>query len=435
MTTPPVPAGSIVVGVDGTPASDRALSWAVAQARARHLGLTVLHATGRHATTAPAEPGEAGGGTASSLRADGRQVTRTAVHSLRRAGFDGAVEELLVPASAVDALVEASTDADLLVVGAREPGPLGTFVLGSVRRTLVDRSRCPVVVVPAPGPSEDGRGVLVAVADQEPSRAALDFAYLQARLTDRPVTVLGCLLESGRVLAGTAPPTPATSSDTGTSCARSPRRTPRTCPTSSPPSRSTGARSTRRWSGPRRATTSWCSAPGRTRGSPGCSAGTAPTGSSPRHPARSPSSPSRTATPPPPPDRPPAESAQMCACWGPSRRRCTDPLRQHATGRRRTASTRDGSAISGVLGRGFTRATRSPAAPPSGSLAVRIPGGQGPRTSPAGPWHAPGSGDRSRPSPARRPRWSARSSSTTAQQITAMLIRGRPRHRSPRSPR
>jgi nucleotide-binding universal stress UspA family protein len=206
MTTPPVPAGSIVVGVDGTPASDRALSWAVAQARARHLGLTVLHATGRHATTAPAEPGEAGGGTASSLRADGRQVTRTAVHSLRRAGFDGAVEELLVPASAVDALVEASTDADLLVVGAREPGPLGTFVLGSVRRSLVDRSRCPVVVVPAPGPSEDGRGVLVAVADQEPSRAALDFAYLQARLTDSPVTVLGCLLESGRVLAGSGAP-------------------------------------------------------------------------------------------------------------------------------------------------------------------------------------------------------------------------------------
>jgi nucleotide-binding universal stress UspA family protein len=206
MTNPPVPAGSIVVGVDGTRASDRALAWAAAQARARHLGITVLHAAGRRATTAAAEPGDAPGGAGASLRADGRQVTRTAVHTLRRAGFDGDVDERLVAASAVDALVEAAADVDLPVLGAREPGPLGTFVLGSVRRTLVDRSRCPVVVVPAPGPGEDGRGVLVAVAEQEPSRAALDFAYLQARLTDRPVTVLGCLSEAGRVRAGDGTP-------------------------------------------------------------------------------------------------------------------------------------------------------------------------------------------------------------------------------------
>jgi len=38
--------GSIVVGVDDTHTSDRALSWAADQAVLEHRGLTVLHATG-----------------------------------------------------------------------------------------------------------------------------------------------------------------------------------------------------------------------------------------------------------------------------------------------------------------------------------------------------------------------------------------------------
>lgn len=49
---------------------------------------------------------------------------------------------------AAEALVEASRDAHLVVVGARGLGLLGEVALGSVSRHLACHARCPVVVVP-----------------------------------------------------------------------------------------------------------------------------------------------------------------------------------------------------------------------------------------------------------------------------------------------
>ena len=204
MTTAPAPPGTIVVGVDDSPASDRALSWAAEQARAQHCGITVLHAMKRLTPTFATDPGLEHPTAPGSLRSGGRQVTGRAVRTLRAAGFEGPAHERPVPASAVDALVEASVDAELVVVGARRPGPLGTFLLGSVRRALVGRSHCPVVVVPEPSSPEEGRGVLVAVDDREPGHAALDFAYRQAERRAVNVTVLGCLLTPAGVFAGAA---------------------------------------------------------------------------------------------------------------------------------------------------------------------------------------------------------------------------------------
>ena len=55
---------------------------------------------------------------------------------------------------AVDELVKASRDGDLLVVGARggaQSGGLAQYTpLGSVSNKVLHHSRCPVVVVPAP---------------------------------------------------------------------------------------------------------------------------------------------------------------------------------------------------------------------------------------------------------------------------------------------
>ena len=55
---------------------------------------------------------------------------------------------VVVQASAADALVAASKDADLVVVGTHGRGPVRTFLFGSVAQTLLKQSHCPVVVIP-----------------------------------------------------------------------------------------------------------------------------------------------------------------------------------------------------------------------------------------------------------------------------------------------
>ncbi|WP_327049418.1 universal stress protein [Microbispora sp. NBC_01189] len=51
----------------------------------------------------------------------------------------------------VDALIQASRTADLLVVGSRGRGALGSAMLGSVSRGVLHHADCPVAVVRPPG--------------------------------------------------------------------------------------------------------------------------------------------------------------------------------------------------------------------------------------------------------------------------------------------
>lgn len=220
-TSPPAaaaPAGTIVVGVDDSEAADRALAWAAGLASAEDREITALHATGSKPPVLGGRSEPDDGASPGSLRAAGGQVTSRARWTLRKDGFDGAVHEAGVASSAVAALTEASRTAEVVVVGAREHGPLGIFVLGSVSRALVGHAHCPVVVVPAPGGSggtggpgapeepvdRPQHGVLVAVDDGRPSHGAIDFAFAQASLRAVPLTVLGCVLTPASVYTGTA---------------------------------------------------------------------------------------------------------------------------------------------------------------------------------------------------------------------------------------
>ncbi len=61
----------------------------------------------------------------------------------------GAVECRIVEGDAGEALVEASTDADLVVVGSRGRSGLRATLLGSVSGHVVQHAHCPVVIVRA----------------------------------------------------------------------------------------------------------------------------------------------------------------------------------------------------------------------------------------------------------------------------------------------
>jgi nucleotide-binding universal stress UspA family protein len=130
----------IVVGVDGSADGDRALAWAVEEARVRACELDVVQAW-EYLGVYTVDPDS---------RQEAQSKLVAAVAGVETSGVD--VTSRLVEGRPVEALIEAARDADLLVVGSRGHGGLAATVLGSVSTGAVRHARCPVVVVPPPRP-------------------------------------------------------------------------------------------------------------------------------------------------------------------------------------------------------------------------------------------------------------------------------------------
>ena len=145
--------GSIVVGVDGSDASRDALRWAAEEARLRSAPLVAVHAW----SFVPAQPiGDPGmlavpaGDLAGQLGAEGDAAQiglDQAVEDALGADSDIELERRLAEGDAGEALVAASKDAQLVVVGSHGRSGFKAALLGSVSRHVVDHAACPVVVV------------------------------------------------------------------------------------------------------------------------------------------------------------------------------------------------------------------------------------------------------------------------------------------------
>lgn len=138
----------ILVGVDGSNHSERALEWAVKEAATRHAPLTVLAV---HQVPA----GWMGHGVAYPEDSELVKQTKTAAQELTDkvlAGVAGARPEAVtveaVNGIPAQVLIRASADADLVVIGARGGGGFARLTLGSVSSQVVNHAHCPVVVVP-----------------------------------------------------------------------------------------------------------------------------------------------------------------------------------------------------------------------------------------------------------------------------------------------
>ncbi|NMR31951.1 universal stress protein [Crystallibacter degradans] len=137
----------VVVGLDGSDGSQTALGWAVSEARLR--SGTV------HAVTVWQPPAVTAGmegliwDPASFEAAAKNEQTRV----LKRVpAGDIPISKLLVHGSPAAVLLDASKDADLLVVGSRGLGGFSGLLLGSVSTHLIHHAACPVLVV---RPGED----------------------------------------------------------------------------------------------------------------------------------------------------------------------------------------------------------------------------------------------------------------------------------------
>jgi nucleotide-binding universal stress UspA family protein len=86
-------------------------------------------------------------------------------------------------------LVDASTGADLLVVGTTGAGALTSALLGSVAHAAIRRSACPVLLVPAPAGELTGR-VIVGFDGSDASADALAWAVREAVLRAAEVVIV-----------------------------------------------------------------------------------------------------------------------------------------------------------------------------------------------------------------------------------------------------
>lgn len=133
----------IVVGVDGSADARRAVDWAVDEARLHGWSLVLVH--GVDVGVAAASP-YGSGVVLEQLQDAGRQLLDGEVERVRVLGV--AASGVLDIGSAAYALIEASRDAAMLVVGTRGHGGFHGLLLGSVSTACVHHAHCPVVVVP-----------------------------------------------------------------------------------------------------------------------------------------------------------------------------------------------------------------------------------------------------------------------------------------------
>lgn len=196
-----IKAGSIVVGVDASEMSTRALAWAVAQAEVERRPITLAYAI--HAVTpaymdaAAVYPQEA----RDAMRAEGHQVLAAARAEVERKAPGVEVQEIFQFEDPRELLLQLSRDAALVVVGSRGRGRMRSLLLGSVGSALVRHAHCPVVVHRPGNPGVVRNGVLVGADASAESREVLEFAYREASLRNLPLTVLHCYSDLDAVSA------------------------------------------------------------------------------------------------------------------------------------------------------------------------------------------------------------------------------------------
>lgn len=142
----------IVVGVDGSDHAHRALTWAMKEAAIRHVPLTVL---GVHAVAASAWTGNPIilAGDQEDVDKIRKAAEETVAKTLAEMGQSQppSVTVRAVDGFPVQELIEASRDADLVVLGSRGAGGFARLTMGSVSSQVVHHAHCPVVVVPHEG--------------------------------------------------------------------------------------------------------------------------------------------------------------------------------------------------------------------------------------------------------------------------------------------
>ena len=139
----------IVVGIDGSEHSRRALEWAVREAALRRAPLTVLtvHQAVADYWGAASFPEDAA--LAKQALEAAEAETDRALKAIGEAPKPSAVTVKATTGLPAEELLHAADGADILVVGSRGTGGFRRLLMGSVSTQVTHHARCPVVVIPA----------------------------------------------------------------------------------------------------------------------------------------------------------------------------------------------------------------------------------------------------------------------------------------------
>jgi nucleotide-binding universal stress UspA family protein len=138
----------IVVGIDGSGHSRRALAWALKEAATHQVPVTVVtvHSPGAGYLGTVSYPED------QALAQRARDAARKEVDTVIDQHAQPAppqVNILAVTGSPAQELLTAARNADLLVVGSRGGGGFARLVMGSISSQVAHHAQCPVVIVPA----------------------------------------------------------------------------------------------------------------------------------------------------------------------------------------------------------------------------------------------------------------------------------------------
>ncbi len=139
----------VVVGVDGSPESARALAWAARYARAVGASVRAVLAWHYPAPAGPAPIGVAPAAVTSEVEQAKLDELRAVIAETLGQSPQVPVEPRLAYGHPAQVLIAESAGADLLVVGSRGHGGFTGMLLGSVSTHCVTHAACPVTVVRA----------------------------------------------------------------------------------------------------------------------------------------------------------------------------------------------------------------------------------------------------------------------------------------------
>lgn len=182
---------NIVVGVDGSPASDAAVRWAAREAMMRVAPIKLINVVAPTLVSSAMAPNHT---ITQGEECQARQILKQARRIVEELAGEKPpdIHTQRQYAGVVPTLVDASNDAQMVVVGSSGRA-FGRGMLGSVIAGLLHHANCAVAVVPDPESAQHGIGgapVLVGIDGSTASEAAVALAFDEASRHGVPLLAL-----------------------------------------------------------------------------------------------------------------------------------------------------------------------------------------------------------------------------------------------------